>query len=107
MKKEEAIRILATCAAQYRSNLENKNLLYVFDDSGKTQFFESLFLPRHYLHLTGVELLSVHIRSTDFYRLCLRSQLSPSAFTLHENGTTEMKLSVLPKIWMLYWHRTN
>jgi len=98
MKKDEAIRILTTCAEQYKKNLDNRNLLYIFDDNIKIHHFESLFLPRHYLHLTGVKLLSSEIKSIDFYRLCLRKQLSPSAFSFHENGTTEMKLSVLSQI---------
>jgi len=104
MKKEEAIRILATCAEQYSSNLASKNLLYAFDDGGKNLHLESLFLPRHYLHLTGVRLLSNSMRSVDFYSLCLRNQLSPTSFSFHENGTTELKLSVLPQIMSL--HRT-
>lgn len=98
MKKDEAIRILTTCAEKYKDNLENKNLLYIFTDNLKTLHFESLFLPRHYLHLTGVKLLSGNIKSIDFYRLCLRKQLSQSVFSFHENGTTEMKLSVLSQI---------
>ena len=104
MKKEEAIRILTTCAELYSANLESKNLLYAFNDGGRNLFLESLFLPRHYLHLTGVRLLSTSIQSVDFYNLCLRNQLSPTAFSFHENGTTELKLSVLPQIMSL--HRT-
>ena len=98
MKKDEAIRTLTTCAKKYKDNLENRNLLYIFTDNLKTHHFESLFLPRHYLHLTGVKLLSGKIKSIDFYRLCIRKQLSPSIFSFHDNGTTEMKLSVLSQI---------
>ena len=98
MKKDEAIRILTSCAAHYSANLESKNVLYVFQKGKDLQSFEALFLPRHYLHLTGIKLLSKSIKSTDFYRLCLKRQLSPSVFTFHENGTTDMKLSVLSQI---------
>ena len=102
MKKDEAIRILTTCACQYNENLVNKNLLYIFNENGVINFFESLFLPRHYLHLTGVKLKAKNIKSVDFYKLCLKSQLSSSIFTFHENGTTEMKLSVLPQVMNIH-----
>jgi len=102
MKKSEAIRKLTVCAEQFNRNLANRNILYVFSNSGKNQYFETLFLPRHYLHLTGVKLLANNIKSVDFYKLCLRNQLSPSVFSFHENGTTEMKLSVLPQIMNIH-----
>lgn len=102
MKKDEAIRILTTCAAQYKANLENRNVLFVFQDCKELHSFETLFLPRHYLHLTGIQLLSKNIKSSDFYKQCLRGQLSPSAFTFHKNGTTEMKLSVLSQIMNIH-----
>ena len=102
MKKSEAIRKLTACAEQFSNNLANRNILYIFSDSGKNQYFESLFLPRHYLHLTGIKLLTNNIKSVDFYKLCLRNQLSPSVFSFHENGTTEMKLAVLPQIMNIH-----
>ncbi|MCL2819338.1 MAG: PBECR4 domain-containing protein [Oscillospiraceae bacterium] len=102
MKKDEAIKILTTCAGQYNKNLANKNVLYIFSGNGKISYFESLFLPRHYLHLTGIEIVSENIKSVDFYRLCLKSKLSSSAFTFHKNGTTEMKLSVLPQVMNIH-----
>jgi len=102
MKKDEAIRVLSTCARQYNENLMNKNLIFIFNENGIISHFESLFLPRHYLHLTGVELITKNIKSVDFYKLCLKSQLSSSAFSFHENGTTEMKLSVLPQVMNIH-----
>jgi len=102
MKKDEAIRILTTCARQYNENLVNKNLIFIFTENGIISHFESLFLPRHYLHLTGVELITKNIKSVDFYKLCLKSQLSLSAFSFHKNGTTEMKLSVLPQVMNIH-----
>ena len=98
MRKDEAIRIITDCAKLYHANLENRNLLFIFGDNNKFDFFESLFLPRHYMHLTGIKPLSRSIRSSDFYNLCLKGQLPASFFTFQENGTTEMKLSVLSRI---------
>ena len=101
MKKNEAINIITSCAKQYQKNLENKNFLFAYNDNNIVKFFEALFLPRNYLHLTGVKLNS-NIKSSDFYERCLKGQLSSSTFDLYKNGTTEMKLSVLPQIMNIH-----
>ena len=98
MRKEEAMRILTSCAKQYSSNLVNRNLLFLFSADSTVSFIKALFLPKHFLHLTGVELLSPGMGASDFYRSCLSSQLSPGYLKLARDGTTEMKLSVLPTI---------
>ena len=101
MKKEEAVNIITSCAKQYNTNLENKNFLFVYNDNNTVKFFETLFLPRNYLHLTGIQLNS-NIKSSDFYERCLNGQLSASIFDLYKNGTTEMKLTVLPQIMNIH-----
>jgi len=98
VRKDEAIRIITSCAKQFSLNLENKNLLFLFEDKGGISFIETLFLPRHYLHLTGIKLSKKNIGSSDFYRLCLKGKLSPFNIQLSEDGTTEMKLSILSKV---------
>jgi len=74
--------------------------LFIHSENNKINFIETVFLPRHFLHLTGVKTLN--IGSSDFYRRCLDGQLSPSIFSLYENGTTEMKLTVLPQIMNIH-----
>ena len=54
MKKEEAVKIIVDCAKQYRGNLENQNLLFIFGSPQKPESLEAALLPRHFLHLTGV-----------------------------------------------------
>lgn len=99
MKKEDAIKILTMCAKGYQKNLENRNLLFIFQNTMKLDCFETLFLARHYLHLTGIEILANKIKSsTDFYNMCITGQLSPSSFKLAEDGTTDLKLSILNQI---------
>ena len=83
------------CAEQYRTNLANNSLLFVFNDAGVVQSLEVTCLPRNYQHLTGIVLTDNKIKSVDFYEMCIDKRLSPSAFELSENGTTQMKLSVL------------
>lgn len=99
MKKEAAIKIITSCAKIYKENLENKNLLFIFGDLQTPEYFEALFLPRNFLHLTGVKLIESRIFSSkDFYNRCLNGKLSPNDFSMAQDGTTEMKLYVLPKI---------
>jgi len=99
MKKEQAIKIITEAAKIYNENLENKNLLFIFGVEKSPEFFETSFLPRNFLHLTGVKIIEKRIRgSVDFYEKCLKGKLSPSDFSFADNGTTDMKLSILPKL---------
>jgi len=103
MKKEKAIEIITRCAKLYNDNLVNRNFLFVFTpvnkDSKDIQYLESLFLPKHFLHLTGVHINregnNRKSNSSDFYRMCLNGKLSPNKFELRRDGTTELKLNVL------------
>ena len=101
MKKEEAVKIIVDCAKQYRGNLENQNLLFIFGSPQKPESLEAAFLPRHFLHLTGV-IPNAGISSTDFYDRCLKGQLKISDFSIPKDGTVEMKLAVLPQLMNLY-----
>ena len=111
MKKEEAIRIISSCAKTYCSELKNQNILIVFGKGQEYEFIETAFLPQSFLHLTGVELVKKEkegeiseSRSSDFLNKCQKGQLSPKEFNLAANGTTEMKLRVLPQLMNI--HRT-
>ena len=62
---------------QYNLNLENKNLLFIFNSKfSNIEYFETLFLPKHFLHLTGV-ISNKNIKSSNFYNMCLKGKLSP------------------------------
>lgn len=99
MKKEDAIRIITNCAKLYHENLEGKNLLFLYGSPQLPQHFEAVFLPKHFLHFTGVALVPQRIVSSiDFYDRCLNRNLSPSDFGMPDSGTVEMKLSVLPRM---------
>ena len=103
MKKYEAVEIITNCAKEYRAYLEDNNFLFIFGDKHRTEAFETIFLPRNFLHLTGVKLKST-CESSDFYEMCLKGQLSPSLFEMSADGTTDMKLCVLPQLMKI--HRT-
>lgn len=105
MKKEDAIKVITECAKIYNTNLENKNVMFIFGSSAqKLSAFESLFLPKHFLHLTGVDIAASNTinSSSQFYESCLNSKLSPNDFTLSLNGTTDMKLAILPQIMNIH-----
>jgi hypothetical protein len=107
MKKTEAIKIITDCAREYQHGLANRNILFLFGDLSAVECFETTFLPRHFLHLTGVEPVPGRVRSsTDFYDRCRKSRLSPSDFEFAPNGTTDMKLTVLPQLMQIY-HTAN
>ena len=62
--KAEALRIIHNGAVAYQNNLANKNVLFVTLVNGKTEQFEASFLPRNFLHLTGVR---TTLNSTTFF----------------------------------------
>ena len=103
MSNEVATKIIADCAKEYHNNLENQNLLIVFGSPDTPSYFETVFLPSNFLHLTGVKPISDKASSSfAFYQKALSRKLNPNDFTLAENGMTERKLSVLPRLTKIY-----
>ena len=100
MQKKEAIAALHEAAIAYQENFENKSLLFVgYKPSSKEiMYAEASFFKTNFLHLTGVEILSNHsYAAKDFYDRCIAQRLSPNDFEFASDGTTELKLSILPK----------
>lgn len=103
MRKEKAIKIISDCAKDYSTYLENQNLMFIFGDCDKPCFFETVFLPRNFLHLTGIKLKNKESSgSSDFYKKALKGQLSSDDFSVSRDGTTEMKLTVLPQLMKIH-----
>lgn len=98
MTKQEAIRIIIACADLYQANFENANILILSHDKNHTvHAIETLFLPRNFMHLTGVK-TDPSMSAVSFYEKCLDRRLSPSDFELAKDGTTKLKLDVLPAL---------
>lgn len=95
MDTADAIRIITSCAKTYKDELCNKNVLFVILQNQKTHFLETCFMPHNYLHLTGVIYSG---GSKNFFRECCERKLSPASISFEANGTTEMKLRVLPQL---------
>lgn len=96
MKKEDAIKIISKSVKEYKNNLVNNNLLFIAGQPDKPIVLETVFLPRHFLHLTGVKLNGGNQKKQNqFYNKCLNGKLSPNDFYMASDGTTEMKLMVI------------
>jgi hypothetical protein len=99
MKKEEALKILLQSAECYEKNLRGKNLLFIFENKDKdSEWYEAVFEGSNFLHLTGVVVDKSIISARMFYEQCLAKRLSTADFELSLDGTTELKLDVLPQL---------
>jgi len=98
---EEALKIIYRCAMEYKNNLSNKCILFVTVADSKATSFEALFLPQNFKHLTGA---ASTLSGADFFDLAIRNRLSPNEITLANDGTTDLKLDVLPQLMSI--HRT-
>lgn len=101
MKKEEALKIILQSADLYQNNLCDQTLLIISADKSmkKTYAVEVLFEKTNFMHLTGIKFKKgANLPPDTFYTRCLSRRLSVKDFELSTDGTTEMKLRVLPKI---------
>ena len=104
MNKQEALKIVLNCSKLYHSNLQSRNLRYILQDKSKNfNSFEIIFESNNFLHLTGLNILNNKIKSSkDFYKFCLRNQLSISDFEFNQNGTTPRKLEILQALMQIH-----
>lgn len=101
--KKQAISVIVSCAKKYHDELENRSLLLVCQDKHKNiKYQEVSFYKRNFMHLTGVKVkkgkADDEITASNFYEKCLSHSLSPSDFEVAPDGTTFMKLDVLPTL---------
>ncbi len=105
--KSEALAIIFNCAEKYEKNLKNKNLLFVcMDRNKKLSYMEVEFNASNFLHLTGVKLTDefkndfkgVERFAKVFYKKCLVKRLRIKDFDFSDDGTTQLKLTVLPML---------
>ena len=107
--KEDAIRIVTQCADRYQQELEQRSLLFLCADKHmRISIYEFYFHSYNFLHLTGLKtkspsanpipfLSSSSIMSANsFYEKCLSHKLSPNDFEFSDDGTTSLKLDVVP-----------
>lgn len=98
MNKLEAHAIILDCAKMYQTNLAGYNIVFVFQDTpGKVSALTTAFYPGNYLHLTGAKLSGkIKMSASEFFDACINNQLRVSDWNFAEDGTTQLKLAVLP-----------
>ena len=97
MTKKEALQIVFSCAASYKENLAGRSLLFVTTDKHKTvRCLEVTFDGSNFLHMTGFKLNKKEISANNFFSMCCDKRSSESDFEFAADGTTEMKMRVLP-----------
>ncbi len=107
--KEQAIAKVVSCAETYRNELENRKLLLVCQDKHRNITYQEFsFYGRNFLHLTGLkvkrDIENDELSALNFYSKCLNHKLSPKDFEFASDGTTCMKLDVLPAL-ITKWQR--
>ena len=96
--KQQAISIIIDCAAKYEEHLNDHQLLFILKDKHKhISSLEVSFYPYNFLHLTGIKLIN-NTAAADFYERCLSHKLSSEDFSFASDGTTQLKLEVLPQL---------
>ena len=109
--KENAIRIVVSCAEAFQNELDGKSLLFIMVNKHKhASCIEFSFYGYNYLHLTGLKVKRMNnnseqdgagsgvVAANDFYHRCLKHKLSASDFEFAEDGTTHLKLDILPSV---------
>lgn len=105
--KTEAISIIVNCAKRYEKELLGNTILLIcqkkFDNS--IYCIEFNFYEHNFLHLTGVKLNKTIFNETEnikiansFFNKCLKGRLNSQDINFKENGVTQLKLHVLPKL---------
>lgn len=95
MDKKEAISIITSCAKTFEEELCGNNVLFVYKHNGQINVFETCFMQQNFLHLTGIRYCG---SSKNFFRECRERKLATDSITLEKDGTTELKLRVLPQL---------
>ncbi len=105
--KEKAIAIVTSCAKAYQENLVNKSLLFICSDKHKhISCIEFTFDISNFLHLTGLKpkpFISENgiehtLNAIEFFNRCIDRKLRVEEFDFSPDGTTPLKLDVLPSV---------
>lgn len=87
------------CAPLYKENLVDKSLLFITTDKHKSvHCLEVTFDISNFLHMTGFKLRKPSINARHFFNLCYDKRLTEADFEFSADGTTEMKMRVLPSL---------
>jgi hypothetical protein len=99
LTKEEAAYKIHQCAIMYNDNLLNKNILFLSICNNKSYYFESAFFENNFKHLTGVE---GGLEPALFFNAALNNKLGNNDIKFKKDGTSELKINVLPKLMNIH-----
>ena len=73
--------------------------LFVTAGESKADYFEALFRPENFLHLTGVK---TNLEASLFLYTAISRKLSPSSIAFDFKGTARIKLEILPRLMSIH-----
>ncbi len=92
MNNKERIERIILATKCYHTNLEQKNLLFVYNVDNNYKYIQVQFLKNNFLHLLGLDLCG--LRKDEFYDASLAGRLSVTQFKV-KNHFTDQKLEVI------------
>lgn len=99
MTKKEALSIVFLCASEYKKNLLNRSLLFVCANKHKNIYcLEVTCDASNFQHMTGFKTNELKISPSHFFTLCIDKRLTESDFEFSNDGTTPLKMQVLPNV---------
>lgn len=116
MDKRRAIQTMTKAAQNYKNNLEDQKVLFLYGTPSdvkrqlKTeekllssiQSYEVAFHRYNFLHLTGVKLNKNNVASAiHFYEKCLNNRLAEDDFFFAKDGSTGQKLDILERMMLI------
>lgn len=112
MTGTQVLKIILESAKLYRDNLADKNLIIISYNANTKlyNYIETVFLERNFLHMTGVQIRPEKAGkpynpdiggAMKFYELCLLNELKLGDFKQAVDGTTPLKMNVLPQLMKL------
>ena len=97
--KKDALSIIFRCADQYKQELLNHSLLLLCAPKNRQIYpLELTFDASNFQHLTGLQTNHNKIPPKDFFEKCISRRLTENDFRFAEDGTTPLKLQVLPML---------
>lgn len=91
---KEIINRICQSAKKYKTNLLNKNIIFIFENkkNKKIEFIETLFLGQNFLHFTGIKYKK---NAEEFFKECLKNRISPNSIEIKDKQFTQLKLEIL------------
>lgn len=101
MDKTNAIKIVTECAQLFERELNGKSLIiFCLENKINTSTLELVFREEQFMHLTGIKPRNgkIILSAKRFYQKCLNNKLQQDEFDFSPDGTSEIKLEILPYI---------